>query len=184
MQQFKIAAEHQTTLKRPLLEWKENNNTNDGLNEMTPYKRMEDEDEEFDPYDDKLSDLYRKSMAEAAEHECDTKRVIFSFLILITIGVVIFLAFYFKSFFMGKIDTFTGTMAEYPISSIMIFLAAMIILIGASVPSAIPIVFGSFVFVRAFGFYNGLWIFILVDYVAMQIGSIPPFIYSRYLLRM
>ena len=52
----------------PKLKMGGKNETNDMLNYMTPYGKLENEDEN-DPYRDDLSDLHNISMAEAIEHD-------------------------------------------------------------------------------------------------------------------
>lgn len=96
---------------------------------------------------------------------------------------IIFLVIYYRSFFMDQIQTYVDTIIEYPVTGVIIYFLIMTLMISSSVPSAIPQVFGSYVFVQAFGFIKGFWIFVFVDYFAMLIGCVPPFYASRYLMK-
>lgn len=97
---------------------------------MTPYNKMEDDaeaeyhaedEDEHNKEDDNMSDLYNISMAEAVEDQCDVRRAFISASILITIGVIIFLAIYFKNFLMDQLENFLEIMIEYPLATSLIY---------------------------------------------------------------
>jgi uncharacterized membrane protein YdjX (TVP38/TMEM64 family) len=149
----------------------------------TPYKRM-DNDLEYDPYNEEnSSDMHNISIAEAYEHEWDTRRTVIGFVLILLMATIIFLVIFYKGILLDQVNNFTETIQEFPVSTIILYCIIMTILISASVPSAIPQVFGSYVFVHAFGFINGFWLMVLVDYISMLIGWVPPFLLARYLLK-
>ena len=149
-------------------------------NFSTPYEKMENE--ELDPYDD-FSDSHNISIADAYEQQCDLRKTLIGGTLVLIMATIIFLVVWYKGFLMDQVSEFTDTIREYPFYSVLIFWVAMTICISASVPSAIPEVFGSYVFVQAFGFIKGFWIMVLVDYFSMLVGCIPPFLLARYLLK-
>lgn len=136
---------------------------------MTPYAKMHNE-EDFDPYNDNMSDEHNISVVEAVEHECDVRRAVIGGVLIVVMGTIIFLVVYYQGFLREQVSNFMETIKEYPISTVFLYFVIMTVLISASVPSAIPQVFGSYVFVHAFGFFKGFWIMVGVDYVSMMIG--------------
>ena len=160
------------------------NNTTDPLREntFTPYGKMHNEDD-YDPYRDDISDAHNISIAEAVEEECDITKTVWGSLLVLLMITIIFLVVYFRSFFMDQIQTYVDYMTNSPITGVLIYFVIMTLMISSSVPSAIPQIFGSYVFVQAFGFIKGFWIFVFLDYFAMLIGWIPPFYASRYLMK-
>jgi uncharacterized membrane protein YdjX (TVP38/TMEM64 family) len=158
----------------------QNNDNNYQLD--TPYGKMKDEDE-FDPYNDELSETHNISMIEAYEHKWDFRKTIISTSMLLTMATIIFLAIWYKDYLMEQIIIFMDVIKENPVATVLIYWGLMTFMISASVPSAIPQVMGSYIFVHAFGFMNGFLLMVAVDYVSMLVGWVPPFLFARYLLR-
>ena len=90
--------------------------------------------------------------------------------LILVMGTLIFFVIYYQGFLREQVGNFMDTIKEYPVSTVFLYFVIMTVLISASVPSAIPQVFGSYVFVHAFGFLKGFWIMVCVDYVSMMIG--------------
>ncbi len=135
---------------------------------FTPYKKMEEEDEDF--YPDNLSDLHNISIAEAYEHKCDVRKTVISTILLILMGTIITLVVIYREDILEKMNDFMDLIKENPCKTTFIYFIVMTLMISASVPSAIPQVSGSYLFVQAFGFIKGFLLMVVVDYFAMLIG--------------
>jgi len=98
-------------------------------------------------------------------------------------ATTIFWVIWFKDDIMREINNLMEIIKEFPVATILIFFVMMTLMISASVPSAIPQIAGSYLFVHAFGFLYGFLIMVVVDYFSMLIGWIPPFLFARYLLK-
>ncbi|CAI2373059.1 unnamed protein product [Moneuplotes crassus] len=148
---------------------------------FTPYKQMHDEDDQ--QYLDNLSEMHNISIKEAYEHECDVRKTIISSILLLCMATIIILVIVFREDIIEKMSDFMEIIKEHPTKTILIYFLLMTLMISASVPSAIPQVSGSYLFVQAFGFLKGLLVMIVVDYFSMLIGCVPPFLFARYLLK-
>jgi hypothetical protein len=120
----------------------------------TPYGKMRDE-VEIDPYIDDESERHNITISEAYDHECDTRKTLIGGVLIALMFTIIFLVIWFRDDIMEKVNEFMDTIQEHPISTTFIFFGVMTLMISASVPSAIPQVSGSYIFVHAFGFFNG-----------------------------
>lgn len=148
----------------------------------TPYGKLRD-DGEIDPYVDEESEMHNITISEAYEHQWDIRKTLIGGVLLALMFTIIFLVIWFRDDIMEQVNNFMDTIREYPVSTVFIFFGVMTVMISASVPSAIPQVSGSYIFVHAFGFFNGFCLMVVVDYFAMLIGWVPPFILARYLMR-
>lgn len=148
---------------------------------FTPYKQMHDEDDH--QYLENLSDMHNISIKDAYEHECDVRKTIISTILLLWMATIIILVVLFRDDILEKMNDFMEIIQEHPMKTIFIYFLLMTLMISASVPSAIPQVSGSYLFVQAFGFLEGFLVMIVVDYFSMLIGWVPPFLFARYLLK-
>lgn len=115
--------------------------------------------------------------------KCDKKTLIFGTAFLVFVVVIITMYFVFQNEIKSVVDDYVSFMKKNKALGVFLFAIAYTISMPIWIPATLFILFGGYIFGRVFGFLAGFFIFVLVDYVCMEIGWLLAFWNARYLFK-
>ncbi|CAI2366749.1 unnamed protein product [Moneuplotes crassus] len=115
--------------------------------------------------------------------DCSLKNVVLSLAFLCLVITAITLFFIYNSEIKGFADDYIRFMKDEPFLAILLYMLAYIGTRPICIPATLFILFGAYIFGEAFGFLAGFFIFVVVDYISLLVGTSLAFLNGRYLFK-